>query len=234
MSLHVVHARRLRRVGVVTAAVVTIALFLALLASPAWAADEPKETIFGDAAARAGVPPPPPSGPPGAALPELEEPARPVESEPQPTRWYGWQTLLGDGAAALLLLYGSGGRSGESLAVASVLTYGLAAPTVHLAHARPGAALGSLGARAGLPVAGFAVGVVLGGGSSACRELCGLPVILGAAGALTAIGLDAAVLANEPARHRTRPPHEALVQRLTPSVAPRREGGVDVALGGTF
>jgi hypothetical protein len=231
-----VHARRARRVGLVVAAVATLTLFMALLASPALAAEPPtEETVMGaDAPSRTSLPAEPASRPPGPAMPELEAPrtdrGEGEEREGQGTRWYGWQTLVTDGVALFLATTASSDRT-SSLGVPALMTYGLGGPIVHLAHGRPGAAFGSFAARAGLPLVGFGVGMVAQGGQ--CGEFCILPVLLGMAGIPAAIALDAAVIAREPVK-RPPPSSVALVQRLTPSVAPRREGGVELSLAGAF
>jgi hypothetical protein len=71
--------------------------------------------------------------------------APPLETE---NYWYGWQTLVTDGAAAGLLLLST--RSHEpnaDLLWAAATTYGLGAPLVHLFNGNPGKASLSLGMR---------------------------------------------------------------------------------------
>jgi hypothetical protein len=184
--------RRVRRRALVATAVLTLALFYALLAACPARADEV------------------------------------VDADVPVVRWYGWQTLLGDGAATF---FAFGASSNGSAAVAA---YGLGGPLVHLVHDRPEAALASIGLRVGLP----AMGYVLGSGldCSEQRATCRthlVPVwgpLLAIAGIPAAMAIDAAVLARAPGPE----PRSKYVQHLSPAVAPRKEGGFDVALQGAF
>lgn len=151
--------------------------------------------------------------PQSAPAPEPEpqpvgEPPHYVPPPPGPTgsvheHWYGWQTLTVDGAALLLLVVGGlaadgPGNAGEELAILAMGTYALGGPIVHFAHANGLQGLGSLGLRVVTPVVfglvGYAVEDCSGGG-----EFCGLGglVLGGALGIITAIVVDAAVLARE-------------------------------------
>ena len=118
------------------------------------------------------------------------------------TRWYGWQSLSADGAA-LLTLISAGAASDQKGHLSDVLTYGsvgiylLGAPVIHFAHGNPGRGLGSLGLRAGVPVAFGAIGSKLEDCSGDnYYDLCGIVGIIvgGVLGIATAITIDAAVL----------------------------------------
>jgi hypothetical protein len=157
---------------------------------------------------------------------DRDVPWAPQESEaraqPEP-HWYGWQTLAVDGGAAALgitaVVLGSmedscdtdtcsaepnATREGAALAlgIASGVGYGAGAPTVHLLHGRPWHALGSFGLRAGLPVLGGGIGLLLApcpppqGDYGNCGG--GLMMLGIGAGVFAAIALDANLLAEEP------------------------------------
>jgi hypothetical protein len=154
-------------------------------------------------------------------------PPEPKASEAR-ERWYGWQTLLVDGASAL------------ATPVAPPLGLGgylLGAPIVHLANGHIGIAGLDLLLRVGLP-AGGAMLACLG---DRCRgDFGGLGVAIGLGfGALGAIVIDGAVLAREETSHppnaddaSRRPPARAF--SFAPGAAPRREGGIDVGVTGMF
>jgi hypothetical protein len=103
---------------------------------------------------------------PGRA--HAQSPAAPPEAAPQRI-WYGWQTLVTDGAGLALLFAGAGvydaaggssstGTTGGTTGLIVLLTGGvglhLAAPIVHWAHGHVGIGLASLGLRIFLPLAG--------------------------------------------------------------------------------
>lgn len=159
-------------------------------------------------------PPPPAEGPPPAVA---VEPAPALAPAPAPTevdwhrdprarragrserRWYGWQTLIADGASLLAMptLAATAGNGGEALAYVAVGGYFLGPPLVHVAHGRPGIAAASLGLRAGLPLGGVVLGAAAQGD---CRgDFCAFGgALIGAAlGVLAAITLDAAALSYE-------------------------------------
>lgn len=118
------------------------------------------------------------------------------------TNWYGWQTLLTDGAALMFLLaLGASDRGAEdTFASASVGTYLLGGPVVHAAHGNWGRAAGSLGLRAGAPVVGVALGLEL----EDCHgeDFCGFrgALIGGSIGLAAAVAIDSAALARETVR----------------------------------
>src|SRR5262245_18665439 len=82
------------------------------------------------------------------ALPEAPPPpathADPTRSE----HWYGYQTLLADAGALLVLVAGvatNGRDTSQGIVIASGVAYSLGGPIVHLAHGQAPASLASLG-----------------------------------------------------------------------------------------
>jgi hypothetical protein len=131
----------------------------------------------------------------------------PMQGPQMTTEWYGWQTLVADGASLALFVGGVSSTSSRSSSTAGLLllgslaTYSLGGPIVHLAHSRPGAALGSFGLRWGMPSVAALFGVGLGYASCgrSSEGLCvGLYGLLGLTlGTIGAIAIDSAVLARE-------------------------------------
>src|SRR5688572_7414027 len=153
------------------------------------------------------------------------------EEKPRKSRWYGWQTLATDGAAlTAILLSASADQDGGALVGLGLAAYALGGPIVHMAHDRAGVGVGSLGMRIGAPLVGAAIGAE----AANCpdrpdREMfCGMgEIALGVLiGAGTAIAIDAAVLAREPAPDSTRP-------RIVPGLALTPEKRA-LVLNGTF
>jgi hypothetical protein len=203
-------------------------------------------------------PPPPPPGATGEPAPVPAPPAEPrkrkvarprktlplpselpppVDEAPaieEPTRtrrhWYGWQTLLMDGASVGLMASGAAGDSGGAVTWGA-LGYVFGAPIVHGVHDHGGKFFASLGARVGFPLVGALIGA--GAGSGSCKNDCSgtgalVGLILGMGGA---IAFDAAVIAREDA------PEPELSEAPRPRVAPAITIGKDRAeiwLGGTF
>ena len=127
---------------------------------------------------------------------------------PEPTHWYGGQTLLADAAAltlftvAELQIASQGGDQSKcpacsALYVATFTTYLAAAPIVHVVHGRSGTALADFALRLGLPVGGGLLGAALASGQGGLASTGG-GVIGGTLGVVSAVIVDAAVLANEP------------------------------------
>jgi hypothetical protein len=180
---------------------------------------------------------------PSTAPPAL--PARGHESAiPQRrTVWYGWQTLLLDAPAFPTALV-AGATESVHLALLALGWYVLAPPFVHFAHGRVGTGFGSLGVRVGMPIVGAIVGAGVGAaatGGGRCTWICegvGSGALIGfGLGLLSAVTIDAAVLSHETSKDSasTGPsPSQIEKLRITPAFGPRREGGYDVAVGGTF
>ncbi len=143
------------------------------------------------------------------------------------SRWYGWQTLLVDAAAAGFASTGSD---------VSVGIYALGGPAVHWAHGNTWRGIGSLALRLGAPIAlaaAFAYGCEVSGNSNGDMGCLGAGLgglVLGAAGA---IAVDSAALARD-----TVPIDEDIVVRVgavhvAPAMAVGRDRG-SFLLQGTF
>ena len=154
--------------------------------------------------------------------------ARPPRPKVVPSRsWYGWQTLLVDGAAAVVIVastltLGNGNDLKPFWATVGIglTTYGLGAPLVHGLHGNVDAGFGSAALR-----------LVVGGlGFFSVAVFAGTGVFYpGLAVALVAPVIDATVLAYEtvPAAASTKR------TRLNPTVAPTN-GGATLGLAGSF
>jgi len=195
------------------------------VAAPAGEVDAPAPPVVEAAAPPAQVEAPAPAG-------QVYAPAKP---ETPQTTWYGWQTLIADGAAAGLLgltLLSSDGNAANVLGTLSFGTYLLGGPIVHWSHGHGWTGFGSLAARVGFPLGGALVGVLIG--AAACGssedEFIPCPVAFGAVGLLggmvAAPIVDAAVLAREPVTPPAGPPVQAL---FVPS-----GGGGKLVLAGRF
>jgi len=120
-------------------------------------------------------------------------------------RWYGYQTLLVDGASIAALFANPGLGAGGLI---------LGGPAVHTANGHVGKAFGSLGLRVGAPIAGIMAGAALeGAASGGCSDEWGC--LGGAAigffvGGVSAIVIDSAVLANDDVPASERGPSIAL------------------------
>lgn len=199
-------------------------LLVALLAPRLARADEGTE---GDAVP---VEPAPAAMPPAPAVVPPTPTRKAEKADATRDRWYGWQVLVVDGVSLLVAT--------PALPPLGVAGYVLGAPIVHAAHGSWGTAAGSVGLRVGLPLLGAFVGSE-GLDRGSCRELCVGGVIGAGAGILTAIALDAAALSWEtvPVTKQDRDEARARPARsfaVSPGIAPRREGGVDVGVTGVF
>lgn len=148
-----------------------------------------------------------------AQVPSVSPTPQPSETAAQ-SEWYGWQTLLTDAASITLITAGAmvqdgnshsqdGNRMlGTSLMLTGLAGYVAGAPIMHFGKRQPGRGLGSIAMRVSLPF----VGGVIGAESASCHAssdesgYCGVgEAALGVGlGALTAIALDASVLAWAP------------------------------------
>ncbi|MDF3066076.1 MAG: hypothetical protein K0R38_1677 [Polyangiaceae bacterium] len=195
------------------------------------------------------VDPPPPAAPPPApaAPPTSPAPARaqvigfgqhPYDDDDDdlpaagPRRtWYGWQTLIVDGAALSAVLLGvaidGNGRDGGAIAGAGLLAYEFGPGIVHFVHRNPGRAFGSFGIRLGMPLVGAVLGATV---SSNCDgyecegDGAGAGLLLGMAGA---IAIDAAVFAYDDRR-----PHAERARSRWVPLASFRPGRAWIGLGG--
>lgn len=163
-----------------------------------------------------------------------------TRSEPPSRTWYGWQTLVADGASltafagAMALYRPSSGATQDlsaGLLVLGASGYVLGAPALHLAHDAPWRAAGSLGLRLGLPGAGLLAGLALAprcSGSLRCLdeglEAGAVGTLLGVVGAIV---VDAATLAFEPA---AKAPGPLRAWTVAPRVDARR-GEIAITVG---
>jgi len=87
------------------------------------------------------------------------------EQQTQPV-WYGWQTLVADGAAGALIAVGLLTEDyNQDLTIAIVTlggaTYVFGAPVVHALHGRAGTAFADFGVRVGAPIGGALTGAII-------------------------------------------------------------------------
>lgn len=141
------------------------------------------------------------------------------------SRWYGWQTLIADGAS-LGLAFGGGMADEGAVTLVGVMSYFLAAPIVHFCHGHVGKGFLGMGLRVGMPLVvglGFMAATNCSGSSDSYCGLAefGIGMFVGAAGA-TAI--DATVVARDKVPVQ---PSVAIVPMLG-----RDHAGL--AIGGTF
>lgn len=171
-----------------------------------------------------------------SAAPDDEETGDETTGELGPRRkWYGWQTLVVDGASfGAILMSASANRRGlgdeaaSGLVLVGLLGYGLGPGVVHFLHHNTGRGFASFGLRLGMPIAGAIVGAAAASGCN--RFLCeadGAAVGL-LAGVGGAIAIDAVLLAYEDLRP-TRPTLGSLTPLFV--VAP---GRAVVGVGGTL
>jgi hypothetical protein len=167
--------------------------------------------------------------PPTTTTPACFDVPPPASPPAQTTRWYGWQTLIADGAAIGTTFFAP---------VAGLALYLTGGPIAHVMNENFARAGASLGVRAGLPLGVGLVGALSGAALSAASRshdtALGAAVggIIGAgAGAIGAVIIDSAVIAKEsmPAE-----PAKAALTTIRPSAAPRREGGFDIGIAGTW
>jgi hypothetical protein len=153
---------------------------------------------------------PPPPAPVAPAPPPIVNPYTPYapygyEARRPRREWYGWQTLLVDGAA-LAMVYAAADQhthDAPTLAYVALGTNVLGPPVVHWAHGNVGRGLGSLLIRGGSWALVFAA--IAGNGSD--NASVGL---FGVLGILAAPAIDAAVLAYEDPKPSVSTPPFAL------------------------
>lgn len=135
-------------------------------------------------------------------------------------RWYGWQTLLTDGAAVLTI---------DKEPALSIGTYLLGGPVVHWLHGNAEKGFLSLGIRAAPTLIIYgALSSCDHGGGDGCVSLA----LVGVLGVLASIAVDSAAIARD--KVPVEPPSLALGGvRLIPSVAATGKQ-TSFVLGGTF
>jgi hypothetical protein len=169
--------------------------------------------------------PPHPNSLPAEGDPEEE----PDVASGQRKVWYGWQTLLADGAALGFTMGVAIGASEAPVALVGGTTlYAVGGPTVHFAHGNVGKGFVSFGLRVGLPAVGMLSGILLElatcSGSWGCGLVGGM-VGLGAGG-ITAIVIDASVVAYDkvPTRRSTKTVAAPGMMMVRPHVSHDRAG----------
>jgi hypothetical protein len=182
--------------------------------------------------------------------------ADPIVSAASPspgTEWYGWETLMTDGASGALVAAGLGTDDGAAqapLVIAGLAGYGLGAPIVHAARGRWGLALADFGLRAGAVALGGLVGLGVGGATEGSPPPCNpraafgclgdafygmdrlaSATLVGASlGALAAATIDATVLSREKLRRKDEP---APSFSWSPTFSPLKDGAAG-GIAGTF
>ena len=145
-----------------------------------------------------------PVSPPAPRAIALAPPAAAPSEPPSTSSWYGWQIVLLDaGAVVVVAASDSSGRgTSTALVLGGVGIYALGGPVTHVLHGQKLRGAASLGLRVGAPLLGGLLGAGAGGGpcvDTDAKNSCaaaGVYGALGAAvGALTAMVIDDGVLA---------------------------------------
>jgi hypothetical protein len=162
--------------------------------------------------------------------------AAPLESKAQPatTPWYGYQLMLSDLASFAMIATGT-----DVGVAAGLVSLAFAPSVVHGLHKRSPQAVLSPVFRVGFTFLGGAVGASL----ESCGPntmFCGLggALVGGGLGFLTAVVLDWSLLSSDWGMEAPEPPASsrtpALIGQLSAGVAPLKNGGATVVLGGRF
>ena len=213
--------------------------------------EQPGVTILPAPAPREPPPPAvllPPQTPTPPEQPTMTAPPAELPPRPPPRRahrWYGYQTLIADGAMVALGSIGLALKEPTLSTVGSV-GYFLGGPILHWAHQRVGTGFADLGLRVAFPIGGLIVGALVGAiaapkNGSVHQDSNTILVATGigaAGGVVAAVVFDAAILAEEtvhvePGEARQRPDLRA----PPPRVAPQLLTGKNYAtfgLAGTF
>ncbi len=170
----------------------------------------------------------------------------PSEAGPQPVppprtekKWYGWQTLIVDGAVIVTsIAVGASTDTGSAGGTVYLLGYALGGPIVHWANGQVGMGFASLGLRVGAPVVAGVLGGALAAGASSGD---GYAVVGGAAigivaGSIAAVVVDAAVLARKTVTVDAAEERRASLKlKWAPTAGydPKREA-FQAGIGGTF
>ena len=164
------------------------------------------------------------------------------------SKWYGWETLLVDGAALTLgsVLMAAGDDYDTTGLGAGVLItgYAVGGPIVHWSNGQVGKGFASLGLRLGAPIVvgfgGLAFGALLGAGACNGTSDCvtggaavgaALGVIVGGA---AAIAIDSAALARKRVLVTDEPQEQGKIRwQPTAGYDPKRQAAT-IGVGGTF
>ncbi len=164
--------------------------------------------------------------------------ARPVDEAQDTHRWYGWQTLLIDGAALATSIGIAAGqpdlnrsKTGAMLFVIPYTAGFLISPWVHAFHGRIGLAFASLGLRAIAPPLGAIAGIAGNCAASGSEPSC---IHVGATygiffGTLLVAAIDIGLLSYERAPARESSARATIAPFITPI-----RGGISAGIGGTL
>ncbi len=141
---------------------------------------------------------------PAVATATIESAPAAPQTESPPERWYGWQTLIVDAAAAGAFVAGAGNHI-DALSATGMILYGAGPPVVHGLHGRLGPAFEDLALRLVAPVLTALIGVGIEDAMTPDCSDTGDICLRGLAGGLAglaigygaAVAIDAAVLARE-------------------------------------
>lgn len=150
------------------------------------------------------------------------------------SEWYGWQILTADATSMMVALGGTVSLENGKPAILGSIGYLVASPIIHGAHGNGGAALGSLGLRAGLPAVGTLAGIFIGAGSGHGESGMYSAAVGGVSGFVLGVGLatflDTAILAHEVKKPTV---DEASKVQIRPNIAVSQKGA-QVSLSGAF
>lgn len=165
-------------------------------------------------------------------------------TEAMTTRWYGWQTLLGDVPALASYAVGAAtdNRSAQDVLLpTSVGLYLAVSPVIHLCHRRVGVAAADLGLRVSAPLVGGGIGLAVG--TLAVPDRCGgvdclyvgdsmfIGMAWGAgAGVAIAVAIDSLLLARE----KVAVPNASRRGVMVTPLLKRIDGGATVGIAGLF
>ncbi len=173
-----------------------------------------------------------------AAPPALRV-ARPMPAPSAKRQWYGYQLMLND-AASIALIAGMAG--GGTIASVGELSFFFGGSVVHGIHRRPGLAVVSPLMRGGFALLGAILGVAAENCGSHSEDFCGLggAVVGGGLGLVTAMIVDYSLAwtdASPNTDDSAAPVETSRVPRVSftsAGLAPLRDGGASVVLGGRF
>jgi len=188
--------------------------------------------------ARADEPsaPSPPKDPSAPSPPKDPSAPNPQSESSAPTAstWYGWQTLIVDGASALTFGVGAGAGSG-AVALLGLGGFVAGAPIVHGVNGQGWRAAASLGVRVLTPVLAGAFAAAVARPAPChpdaygpCLNWLDAPFTGALVGLLVASAFDAAVIAYAPAE----PAKPAIGLSLAPQIDPAR-GAYGLSVVGT-
>jgi len=175
--------------------------------------------------------------PPAEAQAE-EPPKAAADSSHKPRRWYGWQTFTADGAAGALFLAAVADNHSTTLFGLSGVTFGLGAPTIHLAHGHWDFALASLGLRILGPFVGTAIGAqsdirmsedATGNAPSSKWAITGAAI-----GGLVVSAIDGALIAYDTKEASPAPPKNQLLEAVSLPRVVVLQHGIGLGYSGQF